>query len=135
MILLAATVSGLILADRVAAVVLTGTIVIKAQELLPANHGKGGIQRIELNDLDVCRVFIHLISLILRGNESSCCLAIFWGAGADTKQPAKTTPIWRNVEHERQQRYAKAQTVETTIATWNDFNTKLGSFADEHSTL
>lgn len=39
------------------------------------------------------------------------------------------------VEHERQQRYAKAQTVETTIATWNDFNTKLGSFADEHSTL
>lgn len=39
------------------------------------------------------------------------------------------------VEHERQQRFAKAKTVEATIATWNDFNTKLGSFADEHSTL
>jgi antitoxin CcdA len=39
------------------------------------------------------------------------------------------------VEHERQQRYTKAQTVEATMATWNDFNTQLGSFADEHSTL
>ncbi|MBZ0094138.1 MAG: type II toxin-antitoxin system CcdA family antitoxin [Sulfuricella sp.] len=39
------------------------------------------------------------------------------------------------VEHERQQRFAKAKTVEATIATWNDFNTQLGSFADEHSTL
>lgn len=39
------------------------------------------------------------------------------------------------VEHERQQRLAKAKTVEATIATWNDFNTQLGSFADEHSTL
>ena len=39
------------------------------------------------------------------------------------------------VEHERQQRYTKAQTVEATMATWNDFNAKLGSFADEHSTL
>ena len=39
------------------------------------------------------------------------------------------------VEHERQQRFAKAKTVEATIATWNDFNTQLGSFSDEHSTL
>ena len=39
------------------------------------------------------------------------------------------------VEHERQQRIAKARTVETTIATWNDFNAKRGSFADEYSTL
>lgn len=39
------------------------------------------------------------------------------------------------VEHELQQRYAKAQTVAATMATWNDFNAKLGSFADEHSTL
>lgn len=39
------------------------------------------------------------------------------------------------VEHERQQRFAKAKTVEATIATWSNFNTKLGLFADEHSTL
>lgn len=39
------------------------------------------------------------------------------------------------VEHERQQRFAKAKTLEATIATWNDFNAKLGSFADEYSTL
>lgn len=39
------------------------------------------------------------------------------------------------VEHERQQRLAKAKTLEATIATWNDFNARLGSFADEHSTL
>ncbi|PIQ10341.1 MAG: plasmid maintenance protein CcdB [Hydrogenophilales bacterium CG18_big_fil_WC_8_21_14_2_50_58_12] len=39
------------------------------------------------------------------------------------------------VERERQQRYTKAQTVEATMATWNDFNTQLGSFADEYSTL
>jgi len=39
------------------------------------------------------------------------------------------------VEHERRQRVAKARTLEATIATWNDFNAKLGSFADEYSTL
>jgi len=39
------------------------------------------------------------------------------------------------VAHERQQRFAKTKTLEATIATWNDFNTKLGSFSDEHSTL
>jgi len=39
------------------------------------------------------------------------------------------------VEHERQQRFAKAQTVEATMATWNEFNAKTGSFADEYSTL
>jgi antitoxin CcdA len=39
------------------------------------------------------------------------------------------------VEHERQQRITKARTVEATIATWNDFNAKRGSFADEYSPL
>ena len=39
------------------------------------------------------------------------------------------------VEHERQQRLAKARTVEETVATWNEFNLRSGSFADEHSTL
>lgn len=39
------------------------------------------------------------------------------------------------VEHERQQRIAKARTLAATIATWNDFNTKCGSFADEYSPL
>ncbi|MHB9103419.1 MAG: hypothetical protein ACYC2E_18160 [Sulfuricella sp.] len=39
------------------------------------------------------------------------------------------------VAHERQQYFAKTKTVEVTIAIWNDFNTKLGSFSDEHSTL
>ena len=39
------------------------------------------------------------------------------------------------VEHERQQRLAKAKALEATIAIWNDFNARLGSFADEHSTL
>ena len=39
------------------------------------------------------------------------------------------------VEHERQQRIAKTKTLEATIAMWNDFNDKHGSFADEHSSL
>jgi len=39
------------------------------------------------------------------------------------------------VEHERQQRLAKTKTLEATVAIWNDFNAKFGSFADEHSTL
>jgi len=39
------------------------------------------------------------------------------------------------VENERRQRLAQARTIEATIATWNDFNAKLGSFADEYSTL
>ncbi|MCX7140586.1 MAG: type II toxin-antitoxin system CcdA family antitoxin [Proteobacteria bacterium] len=39
------------------------------------------------------------------------------------------------VEHERQQRIAKAKTIEVTMATWNDFNAKHGSFADEYSPL
>ncbi|MCX7155885.1 MAG: type II toxin-antitoxin system CcdA family antitoxin [Rhodocyclales bacterium] len=39
------------------------------------------------------------------------------------------------VEHERQQRLAKAKTLDATIAMWNDFNTRHGSFADEYSTL
>ena len=39
------------------------------------------------------------------------------------------------VENERQQRVAKAGVLEKTVATWNDFNAKRGSFADEHSTL
>jgi len=39
------------------------------------------------------------------------------------------------VEHERQQRITKARTIEATIATWNEFNAKRGSFADEYSPL
>lgn len=39
------------------------------------------------------------------------------------------------VEHERQQRLAKAKTLDATIAMWNDFNAGHGSFADEYSTL
>jgi antitoxin CcdA len=39
------------------------------------------------------------------------------------------------VEHERQQRIGKAKTLEATIATWNDFKAKHGSFADEYSPL
>ena len=39
------------------------------------------------------------------------------------------------VEHERQQRLVKARTLEATIAMWNDFNAKHGSFADEYSPL
>ena len=39
------------------------------------------------------------------------------------------------VEHERQQRIAKARTLEVTVATWNDFNARRGSYADEYSPL
>lgn len=39
------------------------------------------------------------------------------------------------VEHERQQRMAKARTLEATVAMWNDFDAKHGSFADEYSPL
>lgn len=39
------------------------------------------------------------------------------------------------VERERQQRLAKANTVEATVSTWNSFNARHGSFADEYSTL
>ena len=39
------------------------------------------------------------------------------------------------VEHERQQRMAKTRTLEATIATWNDFIARRGSFADEYSSL
>jgi antitoxin CcdA len=39
------------------------------------------------------------------------------------------------VAQEQKQRLAKAKTLETTIAAWNDFNAKIGSFADEYSSL
>jgi len=39
------------------------------------------------------------------------------------------------VEHERQQRIAKASTLEATISLWNVFNAKHGSFADEYSSF
>lgn len=39
------------------------------------------------------------------------------------------------VEHERQQRLAKANTIEATVSMWNAFNAKHGSFADEYSSL
>lgn len=39
------------------------------------------------------------------------------------------------VEREHQQRLAEAKALQATIAIWNDFGDKSGSFADEHSTL
>lgn len=39
------------------------------------------------------------------------------------------------VEQERKHRLAKAKTIESTIAAWNDFNAKMGSFSDEYSSL
>ena len=39
------------------------------------------------------------------------------------------------VEHERQQRMAKARTLEATMSMWNAFNARHGSFADEYSSL
>ncbi len=39
------------------------------------------------------------------------------------------------VEHERQQRMAKARTLEATLSMWNAFNAKHGSFADEYTSL
>ena len=39
------------------------------------------------------------------------------------------------VERERRQRMAKAKSLAATISAWNDFGVKLGSFADEYSTL
>lgn len=39
------------------------------------------------------------------------------------------------VEHERQQRIAKARTLDATISMWNAFNARHGSFADEYSSL
>ncbi len=39
------------------------------------------------------------------------------------------------VEHERQQRMAKARTLEATLSMWNAFNAKHGSFADEYISL
>jgi antitoxin CcdA len=36
---------------------------------------------------------------------------------------------------ERRRRAAKAEELRATIATWNRFAEKVGSFADEHSTL
>ena len=39
------------------------------------------------------------------------------------------------VERERQRRIAEAGTIEATMAMWNDFNAKHGSFADEYSPL
>jgi antitoxin CcdA len=39
------------------------------------------------------------------------------------------------VEHERQQRLAKANTADATVSMWNAFNAKHGSFVDEYSSL
>ncbi len=39
------------------------------------------------------------------------------------------------VEHERQQQLARANTAKATVAVWNAFNDRHGSFADEYSTL
>ena len=39
------------------------------------------------------------------------------------------------VSRAKQEHLAKTKTLQRTIAVWNDFNAKHGSFADEHSTL
>jgi antitoxin CcdA len=39
------------------------------------------------------------------------------------------------VEQERVKRLSHEKTVQATIATWNEFSDKRGSFADDHSTL
>jgi antitoxin CcdA len=39
------------------------------------------------------------------------------------------------VAQEQKHRLAKAKTLEVTIAVWNDFNSKMGSFSDEYSSL
>ena len=39
------------------------------------------------------------------------------------------------VEHQQKEAREKAKAVEATVAAWNSFNAKLGSFADDHSTL
>jgi hypothetical protein len=39
------------------------------------------------------------------------------------------------VRRERAKRAAHAKALQATIATWNEFHEKFGSFADEHSTL
>ena len=39
------------------------------------------------------------------------------------------------VERQQQEARVKAKIIESTVASWNNFNAKRGSFADEHSTL
>jgi antitoxin CcdA len=39
------------------------------------------------------------------------------------------------VERERKERLMKTKVVEATVATWNKFNSKSGSIADEYSSL
>jgi antitoxin CcdA len=39
------------------------------------------------------------------------------------------------VAQEQRHRLAKSKILETTVAVWNDFNAKIGSFADEYSSL
>ena len=39
------------------------------------------------------------------------------------------------VEAARQERINQSRVTEKTIAVWNEFNVKVGSFADEYSTL
>jgi hypothetical protein len=39
------------------------------------------------------------------------------------------------VEQEQEHRLAKTKALGATIAVWNDFNAKLGSFSDEYTSL
>jgi antitoxin CcdA len=39
------------------------------------------------------------------------------------------------VAQEQKHRLAKAKTLKATIAVWNDFNSKMGTFSDEYSSL
>jgi hypothetical protein len=39
------------------------------------------------------------------------------------------------VEQEHKRRLAKSKSLRATITVWNDFDAKIGSFADEYSSL
>jgi antitoxin CcdA len=39
------------------------------------------------------------------------------------------------VEQKHRRRLAKSKSLEATITVWNDFNAKIGSFADEYSSF
>jgi antitoxin CcdA len=39
------------------------------------------------------------------------------------------------VSREQRERLQKSQTVEAAVASWNEFNSRSGSFADDHTTL
>jgi antitoxin CcdA len=43
--------------------------------------------------------------------------------------------LWEFVARKQKRRMAKAKALETGVVAWNNFNAKIGSFADEYSSL